>query len=190
MDDYSGELKRNGKRAEVLINNYFVNKGFIVKDVSEQKTFQNSEIDLILYNKYGKDVKVEIKSDRHIKSNANIIVEMKRYYHNLNRFYDGWYKFSKADYIIYVNQVYKKIYIINFKHFKVAIQAYNNFFGIPSDTKVIMDGNDPKTTYNRCYSFIELTNRFNLNILELNIDVDELKVNEEVKKYMKSLEVK
>ena len=99
-----------GKRGEKLVIDAMNKRGHTVIDVSDDEDYQKKDIDLVL-SKNGITINLEVKND--IKSNytGNVFVEIYNR-NNISRNGLGWFAYSEADYICFVQENYKLAHIV------------------------------------------------------------------------------
>lgn len=97
-------LYKIGKNGEAIVFDLLQSIYYNIKDVSEEKEYQDQEIDCICTTRDGNTEFIEIKTDNNIATTQNFPFETQRIYANGN-VKDAWSVFTKADYIfIYVPQ--------------------------------------------------------------------------------------
>lgn len=109
--------KQIGLEKQKAVKSYLEKRGHKVNDVSENKEYQDKDIDFLLTSPTGQTCSLEIKSDSKIDKTGNFFFEVS--FNRKTGTYPGWYQKCKADYICFVNN--NKGYILNFSATKKAI---------------------------------------------------------------------
>ncbi len=135
---YNGDYMAQGKSAEALVQKWLCgNQDVIsVSDVSDQRYYQDREIDLIITMRDGKEITAEIKSDLHIGKTRNVVFELLRVNHTMNNgsaFVMGWGARSEADHVFYCSVTENKIFSFSMADLRSA--ARSTFAG--KDAKVL-----------------------------------------------------
>ncbi len=104
-----------GKQGEILIMEYLENNENVlnVEDVSDNPTYQDSDIDFIVQFANGKTGTIEIKTDRY--TSGNIFYET---ISNKEHGVPGCMVKSKADFLFYYFTETRELYIINFNQYR------------------------------------------------------------------------
>lgn len=95
---------RKGKKGETEIKEYYKNKGVNVVDVSENKEYQNKDIDFFFNGQ-----SVEVKTANYLNNHNNIILEIVSN-DNEKDYKTGWLYSCLADVIIFYNPQTKVMY--------------------------------------------------------------------------------
>lgn len=135
---YNGDYMAQGKSAEALVQEWLYGNPDVmsVNDVSEQRHYQDREIDLIITMRNGKEISAEIKSDMHIGKTRNVVFELLRVNQTMNNasaFVLGWGARSEADHIFYCSVTENTIYSFSMADLQSA--ARSTFGG--KDPKVL-----------------------------------------------------
>ena len=135
---YNGDYMAQGKSAEALVQEWLYGNQDVmsVNDVSDQRHYQDLEIDLIITMRNGKEITAEIKSDMHIGKTRHVVFELLRVNQTMNNgsaFVLGWGARSQADHVFYCCGVENKIYSFSMADLRSA--ARSTFAG--KDPKVI-----------------------------------------------------
>lgn len=108
--------------------------GYTVKDVSNNPAYFKKDIDLIATNPTtGKTVTIEVKWDRRIAQTRNFFIEIANIRSQEGK---GWFNFSEADYLYYVDAVNNYLYIFKFKE----LEKYINEHGGRLEVQSTLDG--------------------------------------------------
>lgn len=109
-----------GRTGEVDIINHLKNNGcYGIIDLSDNKEYQSYDIDLVYFNKYGKLISAEIKTDYLAHKTGNIIYEK---YSSKSIMSDGCFEKTKAMYIFYYIYHTNQLYIFN----TISLRNYVN----------------------------------------------------------------
>lgn len=130
---YSFKEKNSAtKTTEHLIAELCKKNGYVVFDVSNIKSYQEKDIDLLMYNKYDKtQFKIEIKSDTYLSPNyfAETIS-------NISKNTLGCWLKTKSDYIFYYFEKNKELHIIPTKKAQeYVLKRYNKLKSVKVATK-------------------------------------------------------
>lgn len=102
--------KSLGDIGEAMVKKWLIENGFNVEDVSNQPEYWEQDIDLIVDGKA-----VEIKTDKKINKTKNMFLETDIFYKadytskKGNKHEPGWFNYTKAEYLIYVDYNMKKM---------------------------------------------------------------------------------
>lgn len=125
---YSGDYMAQGKSAEDVVKKWLCDSADVssVNDVSDQRHYQEREIDFIITMRDGREITAEIKSDAHIGSTRNVVFELLRVNHTLNNekaFVIGWSARSEAAHVFYVSVTENKIFSFSMADLRSAACA-------------------------------------------------------------------
>lgn len=95
--------KAKGKRGEQLVYDYYNNIGCNIIDVSEDREYQQQDIDFLIDG-----IGYEVKTQNCIYENK-ICIELTA---NVERNYNGWFYTTAAEYLIFVDKVNGILYKI------------------------------------------------------------------------------
>lgn len=110
----------NGKYGEQLFKRTMENRNYKVKDVSNDPSYWNRDIDFIISSPTTGAVKTfEVKWDNRICKTGNLYLELSNV-HSKDGI--GWFNFCEADYIAYGDAVKRKFYIIPLLELKEKIK--------------------------------------------------------------------
>lgn len=99
---------KDAKKTENLVMQFFISRGYIVEDVSENKDYMAQDIDLLVYSeKMSKCIKLEVKSDK--TDTPNYFAET---ISNNKKNTLGCWLATKSDYIAYFFEKNKELHII------------------------------------------------------------------------------
>lgn len=114
-------MLQDGNQYEKVVQNYYRNKGFEIKDVSDIKEYQDMDIDFLI-SKNNKTLSYEIKADTRMSETGNIVIE-----HGMHRksgFQEGWMHKCKADVLCFVDVKNDISYMFNWPKVKENIATY------------------------------------------------------------------
>lgn len=103
--DYFYNCLKTAKIGEELVKEFFEKKGYKVQDVSDDKEWQEHDIDLLVYQNDKLIHKIEVKTDEKALATGNVFIETKS---NQSL---GWIWKTEADYI-YIVIPNIKIYVL------------------------------------------------------------------------------
>ena len=104
---------------EYLVQQYLLDKGYQVIDVSRDQDYWTQDIDFIAI-KGEKTIRIEVKYDSWINKTNNMFVEL---ISNVNNNTSGWIDYCKADIIFYVDAVANVAYIVKVSDIKEYLQS-------------------------------------------------------------------
>lgn len=118
---FNDDLER-GKRGEMLAMKALEKEGFTVEDVSYNKEYQRIDIDFIITRR--QRATVEVKNDARSEETGNMFVET---YNNNNssHAYLGWYYYTEADFILFLQERSGKAHIIHYDDLRELIKKNN-----------------------------------------------------------------
>lgn len=124
----------NGKLGEQLFQQAMQNKGYKVEDVSENSSYWNKDIDVIITSPTtGETKKFEVKWDEKINKTGKLFIEM---INPRSEGCCGWFEFIKADYLAYGDAISKQFYIIDVEYLKDFMSKKKRNF----EYKICSDG--------------------------------------------------
>lgn len=152
---------------EQIIKNYFKNNPNIIDviDVSQDKQYQDKDIDFLVKLKSGEDISIELKTDTYDTGNIFYEAISNKEYNVL-----GCMIKSKAKCLFYYFIKTKELYIIDFNAYKKWVNANNGRFTKKTIKNINRYGNDithsvglliPKKIFER-----EMVGHFNKKIVE------------------------
>lgn len=100
-----------GKRGEKLVSQAMMKRGHRVIDVSDNTDYQDIDVDLVL-SKDGITINLEVKNDLVSNYTGNVFVETYNR-NNISRNGLGWFSYTEADYIIFVQERKKLGHIVS-----------------------------------------------------------------------------
>jgi len=103
--DYFYNCLETAKEGEEIVVNIFKNKGYTVVDVSNDKKWQDADVDLLIYKDNKLVYKIEVKTEEKALITKNMFIETKS-----NKGL-GWIWKTDADYI-YTVIPNEKVYVI------------------------------------------------------------------------------
>lgn len=95
--------KAKGKYGEQIVYDYYNNTGSNIIDVSEDKEYQQKDIDFLIDG-----IGIEVKTQNCILQNK-ICIELTA---NIERNYNGWFYTTAAQYLVFVDKVNGILYKI------------------------------------------------------------------------------
>lgn len=108
--------------------------GYKVQDVSNNPAYFKKDIDLLATNpETGKTVSIEVKWDRRMAQTRNFFIEIANIRSHEGK---GWFNFSEADFIYYIDAVNNYLYIFKFKE----LEDYINKNGGRLEIQSTLDG--------------------------------------------------
>lgn len=124
-ETYNGELMEVGKENEEIFKKWLESIGYKVIDLRESRLAQRYDVDFVS-EKDGKSTSVEVKSDKYIKEEGNLLFENHRIYHSKkdNWFYLGWGWRSAAEKLIIRNPNTNEAFIFCFSELRKFIGKY------------------------------------------------------------------
>lgn len=111
MNFFNQQLEK-GKSGEAIVAAWLQKRGNKVKDVSDDREYQRRDIDLVITNKDGDTLTIEVKTDYKLHKSGNLFFEST--YHKDWGDTPGWYDYCEADYIVFFDVIENKLYIYNF----------------------------------------------------------------------------
>lgn len=106
----------NGKQGEQLFKQIMQNRNYQVEDVSNNPSYWNKDIDIILTSSTtGLTKTFEVKFDERINKTGNLFIEM---INPRSEGMLGWFEFIEADYLAYGDAISKQFYIIDVEYLK------------------------------------------------------------------------
>lgn len=97
--------KAKGKCGEQIVYDYYCGLGCAVIDVSEDKEYQQQDIDFLIDN-----ISYEVKTQTCTYTENKICIELTA---NVERNYNGWFYTTAANYLVFVDKVNGILYKIN-----------------------------------------------------------------------------
>ncbi len=122
--DDSNEL---GKQGERIIRDFLESFGGIARyeDVSDNKEYQDKDIDGILWTKKGRAIPVELKTDKY--TTGNIFFETVS---NLKYNTPGCMYKTKAEYLYYYFPNYRRMYCIPMNEYRQWVEEHKHEFPV------------------------------------------------------------
>ena len=122
---YFNQLKRDGRKGEQLVADYFTAIGFEVDDVSNNKAYFSKDIDLIIKNREGAEAaSLEVKADKRMAATGNVCVET---IGNAAANKKGWIYYTEASHIAFVDMTNSILHLVRRKELLNACQQPNGF---------------------------------------------------------------
>ena len=124
------ELIEPIKPGEYEVKKYLRGRGFKVKDVSDNLYYCARDIDLIATNpSTGRSAAIEIKLDSRINDTENFFIEFENPRSKNSK---GWFHFSEADFLYYIDSNSFLTYIIKFDELRRFIATNKRNLAIKS----------------------------------------------------------
>ena len=165
---YSGGYMDAGREAERIAVSWLSADSEVlqVRDVRDQREYQDREIDLLALMTTGKWESYEVKSDKHIGVSGRWLFELFRF--NLTapigkQFVNGWSVRSQALWLIFYASTIKTIYRIKFDEYRRAFLNASevmqcSFSQVPTDRiKRTLNGYFPESFVHSMPSFGEFS---------------------------------
>jgi len=109
MKDYNSSQCKVGADGETLASGILTSTGYTYTHYADLE-HQTSGIDGVL-SKDGVNLMIDVKSDRNIGLSDNVLFELFEQWHTGIR--PGWYYYSKADGIVFINQLTSQIFYLD-----------------------------------------------------------------------------
>lgn len=147
---YNGNLMEKGHQNEEVVLNWLKTVGKEVIDFRDFRLAQRIDVDFGIETIDGNIVLLEIKSDKHIKENGNLLFECNRINHFVKDkwFYLGWGWRSPAQKLLIRNPNTSESFLFNFGELRKWIGEYIHEVGSKLRTAII-ETDKQKTTF--CY---------------------------------------
>ena len=145
---YNGKLMKIGKSNEDIILTWLKTKAHEILDFREFRLAQRMDVDFGIETIDGEIVLAEIKSDKWIKEDGNLLFECNRINHFVKEkwFYLGWGWRSPAQKLIIRNPDSNEIFVFNFLELKKFVGEYISEVGTKLQTRII-ETDKQKTTF-------------------------------------------
>lgn len=115
---------------EYEVKKYLRGRGFQVEDVSDNPVYWAKDIDLIATNPItGKSAAIEVKIDSRIDDTGNFFIEFENPRSKNSK---GWFHFSEADFLYYIDSNSLSTYIIKFDELRRFITTHKRDLAIKS----------------------------------------------------------
>ena len=114
-----------GKRGERMVELALTAKGNKMIDVSDDLQYRKYDIDFVVERKRD-TITLEVKSDYKSQETGNFFVEYQND-NNVNHNFEGWYHYSQAQFICFVQQEFHKAYIVLFDELVNDIEKKNSY---------------------------------------------------------------
>lgn len=129
IDEILGEYHAG----EFELKKLFRKLGYKVTDVSNNPNYWKKDIDLIIEDKLG----VEVKWDQLIASTGNMFIETVS---DTEKNKDGWFIFCKADLLFYGDAANKLYYVFRFSELKQWIEEHKEVYKVATAPDYGKDG--------------------------------------------------
>lgn len=113
----------NGKRGERIFASFLKQRGYKFEDVSENKEYQDDDIDFVVETKLGRKVSFEVKNDSLIHKTGNIFFES---ISNVDHNTVGCFEKTKSTYMAICSEPGKKIYLVKSQFLKDYVNENKN----------------------------------------------------------------
>ena len=115
---------------EYEVKKYLRGRGFKVEDVSDNPVYWAKDIDLIATNpSTGRSAAIEVKIDSRIDDTGNFFIEFENPRSTNSK---GWFHFSEADFLYYIDESSFLTYIIKFDELRHFITTHKRDLAIKS----------------------------------------------------------
>lgn len=94
---------------EYQVKDYFRKRNYKVVDVTDKPEYWKQDIDILVTNSKGIIKSFEIKFDGVISTTGNLYLETSC---DIDKHKQGWFNYTKADYIVYGDKVNRIYYVI------------------------------------------------------------------------------
>jgi len=126
---YSGALKVAGKQAESIVLKWLRDNPTVlgVTDLSDVEQVQHTDCDFLIRMRSGGHALAEVKSDRHMRWDGNLVFELARIYHvgkPENAVQLGWSASTVATWLIIYSPQEKAIYVFPVARVREVMQRY------------------------------------------------------------------
>ena len=129
---------------ETEVKDLFRSLGYRVKDVSKNPSYFYKDIDLIVTNPETAVVKyIEVKADSKMAKTGNIFIELVS---NKETARKGWYYYSEADYLYYMDMVNSIIYWCEFEQLRSYLGSRIQEYQVKEAYDFYKDGTIKKVT--------------------------------------------
>jgi hypothetical protein len=122
---FETQLSR-GKVGEEFFIETMKERGNLVEDLRDKKEYQKQDIDFRIQNPEGKFTLVEVKTDYRMNQTGNIFLERVIEYREGNEAL-GWFAYTRADYLAFVDGITKEIYIYQTAALKEWINKHSPY---------------------------------------------------------------
>lgn len=146
---YSGELMKIGKLNEDILIKWLKNKGNHIIDFRDFRLAQRIDVDCGIETVDGNIILAELKSDKWISENGNLLFEKFRinhFAHPEKMFYLGWGWRSPAQKLIIRNPEKNEVFVFDFNKLRIFIGFYISEVGKKLIVN-IKETDKQKTTY-------------------------------------------
>lgn len=124
------ELIEPVNAGEYEVKKYLRGRGIQVEDVSDKPQYWAKDIDLIATNPLtGASAAIEVKLDARINDTGNFFVEFENPRSKNSK---GWFHFSEADFLYYIDESSFLTYIIKFDELRHFIATHKRDLAIKS----------------------------------------------------------
>ena len=124
------ELIEPVNAGEYEVKKFLRGRGIQVEDVSDNPVYWAKDIDLIATNPItGKSAAIEVKLDARIDDTGNFFIEFENPRSKNSK---GWFHFSEADFLYYIDSNSLSTYIIKFDELRHFITTHKRDLAIKS----------------------------------------------------------
>lgn len=117
MSKFQRDLEE-AKKGEQKVRQLLEDKGWIVQDVSDEKEYQQQDIDFII-TKDGRTHTIEVKYDGLIAATGNFFLELQS---SMEYKTPGWFSICQADMVFYVDKQNNVVHIFSMKDMKEFVE--------------------------------------------------------------------
>ena len=126
----TNELIEPVNAGEYEVKKFLRGRGIKVEDVSDNPVYWAKDIDLIATNpSTGRSAAIEIKLDGRISDTGNFFIEFENPRSKNSK---GWFHFSEADFLYYIDSNSLSTYIIKFDELRHFITTHKRDLAIKS----------------------------------------------------------
>lgn len=111
MENFNKDLER-GKVGESLVAAALTARGHTVTDLSDDWYYRRIDIDFLLTSATGSTTTLEVKTDDASVRTGNVFIEYANI-HNKSHNYQGWYYYTEAQYLAFVQESLHKCHIVS-----------------------------------------------------------------------------
>ena len=140
-----------GKRGEKMVELALTAKGNKLIDVSGDLEYRRNDIDFVVERKRD-TITLEVKSDFRSQDTGNFFVEYQNN-NNIGHNFEGWYSYSQAQYICFVQQERHKAYIVLFDELARDIEKNNYRRARSNNSWGFLVPIENIVEYQSCYQF-------------------------------------
>ena len=140
-----------GKRGEKMVELALTAKGNKMIDVSDDTNYKKYDIDFVVERKRD-TITLEVKSDFRSQETGNFFVEYQNS-NNTKHNCEGWYYYSQAQFVCFVQQDFHKAYIVLFDELARDIEKNNYRRARSNNSWGFLVPIENVVEYESCYEF-------------------------------------